>query len=152
MNAGNFAAKTKAALTSIDESKLTARNANDGDPIVKFYQYAALGPKAGPKSAQFAEGDKIVGTYKGSYTKTREITLKTGKKKTITETKYLIATDEGTVAVQGTGPLSRDMDAVVKGAQVALTNEGEQTAKNGNNFYKIRVVASEWAKNEAGNK
>lgn len=148
MNAGNFAAKTKQALTSIDESKLKSRNGSGNDPIVKFYQFQALGPKAGPKSAFFSEGDKLVGKYKGNYTKTREITLKTGKKKNITETKYLIETDEGVVAISGSKVLAQELDNVVKGADVAVTHEGSGTSKSGNDFYRIRVVASSW-NNEA---
>lgn len=148
MNAGNFAAKTKQALTNIDESKLKARPGSNGsgqnfDPIVKFYQFTVLGDKAGPKSAYFGEGDKLVGKYKGSYTKTREITLKNGKKKNITETKYLIETDEGTVAIGGATILN-DLNNVVKGANVAVTHNGSGTSKAGNDFHKVSIVASEW--------
>lgn len=152
MNAGNFAAKTKQALTSIDESKLKARGGAGGgqnfDPIVKFYQFTVLGEKAGPKSAYFGEGDKIIGKYKGSYTKTREITLKTGKKKNITETKYLIETDEGTVAIGGSKVLASELDNVVKGADVAVTHNGSATSKAGNDFHKVQVVASEWVQQD----
>jgi|SRR5271166_157706 len=147
MNAGNFAAKTKQALTSIDESKLKSRSGGTGqnfDPIVKFYQFTPLSEKAGPKSAYFGEGDKLIGTYKGSYTKTREITRKNGMKQNLTETKFLIETDEGTVAIGGSKVLADELNNVPKGANVAVTHDGSGTSKAGKGFYKVRVVASEW--------
>ncbi len=128
-----FSNITKEALNGIDANDLKPAGGGnfDSKPIVKFYQFNALSDKAGQRSAQMVVGTEVVGKFSHSYTKSRDITLKTGKSKTITETKYIINTNEGAVAIPATAQLNALMKDRKAGEDIKIVYKGMEVIKSG---------------------
>ena len=143
--ANSWADRTKAALTTVDTSDL--KPVGGGSAFSKFYQFRPLGEKSSPKAAQLVPGTQIVGVYKKRVEKQRQITLKTGQKKTIVEVYYVIETPEGAVSVPNAGQLNLHMSKVVEGAKVSVTYNGMETIQKGKNAgsdaHSFLVAASE---------
>lgn len=128
----SWANQTKAVLTAVDPDELKpVGGGSGGGGFSTFYQFRPLGEKAGDKAKQLTPGTVIKGVFLRRNEKQRQITLKTGQKKMITEVNFIVETPEGVVSIPSSGQLNVNMAKVADGAKVSITYNGMETIQKG---------------------
>lgn len=116
----SWADRTKSALSTVDTSNLKPVDGGNLEKIVRYYQTSDLRPNATPLAAKLNVGDEILGVYAGNF-----VTKK------FNTTYYKVRTQDGLVAVPGSGQLNKLMSKVAEGAEVKISYKGKETIEKG---------------------
>jgi hypothetical protein len=134
-----WANQVKRDLSSTPVKQLKQIGGNGSlPPISSYLQFTAPKEGAPATSKQLVAGMTILGSYAGSFT-----TKKFGS------VYHKVQTNEGLVAVPGSGQLNSLMKQVAVGAEVQIVYNGKETIKKGNfagkSAHSFSVAASDTA-------